>query len=131
MNNFRTKALALVGTAALSVGLLAACGGDDNGGGGASGADFCDILLDMDDRMAEAERNEDLDGMVAAMRELRAAAPSNLRGHLDFTIDFTQNMIDSIDDPDAMMDLLMSIDEDRLMAAEDAIDEAIAECEDN
>ncbi|MCL2453814.1 MAG: hypothetical protein FWD18_00710 [Micrococcales bacterium] len=116
MKTARTRTLAAVGALTLAAGLLAGCGDSS------STAKFCEIL--EGDKYADLDPYENPDAALDAMRDLRAAAPSDIKGDIDVMIDAFQVIRDiPEDDITAQIEALGKLDLEKIEAASDAIEE--------
>ncbi|MDR1825058.1 MAG: hypothetical protein LBR27_06980 [Bifidobacteriaceae bacterium] len=118
MKKIPTKIIAVIGAALLSVGVLSGCGGSKS---------FCDVI--NDDQYDDLDYN-DTDAAEKALKDLKAAAPSDLKDDIDVLLDYFDAVKDiDTDDYDALLEAMESFDSDKLDEASEALDEAVAECE--
>ncbi|MCL2848577.1 MAG: hypothetical protein FWE61_00860 [Micrococcales bacterium] len=118
MKSIRVRAIAAVGTILLAAPVLAACG---------SNRSFCDVVTDS--KYADID-DVDADAMISALKDLRSAAPSDLKGDIDIMIDAVRVTKDiDTNDPAALAEVANKIDLEKIGAASARIDAKVKECE--
>lgn len=91
MNKLASLTL-IAGLGAIS---FTACGSGD-GGGSAEG--FCDSLLNIEE--SDIDPDDDFDGAIDALEDVKSNAPSELKGELDTFIDVMNKANDAPEDAD-------------------------------